>query len=95
MPLVDARPTVDQPEDDPYLWLEDVEGERALAWVAAENDRTLKTFGGAAFVADRDILAAIPTWPWRPGLFASFVSIIVLPVVLFLIQFFLGRWLAP
>ena len=59
MPLVDARPTVDQPEDDPYLWLEDVEGERALAWVAVENDRTLKTFGGAAFVADRDILAAI------------------------------------
>jgi prolyl oligopeptidase len=26
--------------DDPYLWLEDVHGGRALAWVAAENDKT-------------------------------------------------------
>jgi prolyl oligopeptidase len=26
---------------DPYLWLEDVEGERALAWVHAENARSL------------------------------------------------------
>ena len=56
---LDARPTVAEPDDDPYLWLEDIEGERALAWVAAENDRTLKTFGGAEFAADRDTLAAI------------------------------------
>ena len=48
-----------QPDDDPYLWLEDIEGTRALAWVEAENDRTLKTFGGAQFAADRDTLAAI------------------------------------
>ncbi len=26
---------------DPYLWLEDVEGERALAWVHQQNDRSL------------------------------------------------------
>ncbi len=26
---------------DPYLWLEDVEGERALAWVHQKNDRSL------------------------------------------------------
>ena len=44
---------------------------------------------------EREILARIPTWPWRPGLFAGFVSIIVLPVVLFLVQFALGRWLGP
>ncbi|HZX87231.1 MAG TPA: S9 family peptidase, partial [Reyranella sp.] len=56
---LDARPTVDQPDDDPYLWLEDIEGTRALAWVEAENDRTLKTFGSAQFAADRDTLAAI------------------------------------
>jgi prolyl oligopeptidase len=56
---LDARPTVDQPDDDPYLWLEDIEGTRALAWVEAENDRTLKTFGGAQLAADRDTLAAI------------------------------------
>lgn len=44
---------------------------------------------------EREILAKVPTWPWRPGLFAGFVSIIVLPVALFLIQFALGRWLGP
>ena len=55
----DVRPTVAQPDDDPYLWLEDIEGERALAWVEAENDRTLKAFGGARFASDRDTLAAI------------------------------------
>ena len=48
---LDARPTVAQPDDDPYLWLEDIEGARALAWVTAENDRTLKTFGGAQIAA--------------------------------------------
>jgi prolyl oligopeptidase len=26
---------------DPYLWLEEIEGERALAWVRAQNDRSL------------------------------------------------------
>ncbi|HUL66959.1 MAG TPA: prolyl oligopeptidase family serine peptidase [Burkholderiaceae bacterium] len=29
---------------DPYLWLEDVTGERALAWVHEQNARTEKTF---------------------------------------------------
>jgi prolyl oligopeptidase len=28
-------------EEDPFLWLEDIEGERALAWVRAENARSL------------------------------------------------------
>jgi prolyl oligopeptidase len=28
-------------EDDPFLWLEEVEGDRALAWVRGENARTL------------------------------------------------------
>ena len=27
--------------EDPYLWLEDVEGERALAWVRQQNERSL------------------------------------------------------
>jgi len=56
---LDARPTVAEPDDDPYLWLEDIEGGRALAWVEAENDRTLKTFAGTQFASDRDTLAAI------------------------------------
>jgi prolyl oligopeptidase len=28
-------------EDDPYLWLEDVEGEKPLGWVREQNARTL------------------------------------------------------
>jgi prolyl oligopeptidase len=55
----DARPTLDAPDDDPYLWLEDIEGERALAFVERQNKLTLEKFGGAAFEADRDTLAAI------------------------------------
>ena len=37
----DPKPTAESPQD-PYLWLEDVEGERALAWVAEQNQRTVK-----------------------------------------------------
>src|SRR4051812_30787935 len=56
---VDDRPTIAAPDDDPYLWLEDVEGERALDFVEAQNRRTLEKFGGAQFAADRDVLADI------------------------------------
>lgn len=46
----EAEATVDLAEDtaaempalkDPYLWMEEVEGEEALAWVNAQNDRSL------------------------------------------------------
>ena len=56
---IDARPTVSAPDDDPYLWLEEIEGERALAWVERQNKQTLAKFGDARFAADRDTLAAI------------------------------------
>src|SRR5437763_7855407 len=29
------------PSDDPFTWLEEIRGERALAWARAENARTL------------------------------------------------------
>ncbi len=32
--------------DDPYQWLEEIEGERALAWVARENAQTLPRLEG-------------------------------------------------
>jgi len=32
--------------DDPFLWLEDIEGERALTWVRAQNERSLKQLQG-------------------------------------------------
>ena len=56
---LDVRPTLAAPDDDPYLWLEDIEGPRALVWVEAQNERTLSTFGTAEFAADRDVLTAI------------------------------------
>ena len=42
---------------------------------------------------ERELLAKIPTWPWRSGLFTGFLSVIVFPIILFLVQFVLGRWL--
>jgi prolyl oligopeptidase len=56
---VDDRPTVAAPDDDPHLWLEEVEGERAVDFVEQQNRRTLATFGGAQFARDRDLLAGI------------------------------------
>jgi prolyl oligopeptidase len=56
---IDDRPTVSAPDDDPYLWLEEIEGERALAFVEAQNRRTLSAYADAVFERDRDALAAI------------------------------------
>jgi prolyl oligopeptidase len=56
---VDARPTLESPDDDPYLWLEEIEGERALAFVERQNKLTLDKFADASFATDRDTLAAI------------------------------------
>src|SRR5262249_25865274 len=55
----DDRPTLAAPDDDPYLWLEEIEGERALAFVERQNGLTLDRFGGSGFARDRDILTAI------------------------------------
>ncbi len=56
---IDDRPTIAAPDDDPYLWLEEIEGERALAFVEQQNARTLQAFGDAGFAGDRDALAEI------------------------------------
>ena len=56
---IDDRPTIAAPDDDPYLWLEEIEGERALDFVDRQSRLTLEAFGGRPFAADRDTLAAI------------------------------------
>lgn len=61
--MTDPRPTVSAPDDDPYLWLEEIEGARALAWVEAENRATLARFADAEFARDRDQLASILDHP--------------------------------
>ncbi|MER9300581.1 prolyl oligopeptidase family serine peptidase [Mesorhizobium sp. M0621] len=59
MTAFDFRPTLNAPDDDPYLWLEDIEGERALDWTASQSARTLGHFGGTQFDRDREALTAI------------------------------------
>ncbi|MBH5401014.1 S9 family peptidase [Bradyrhizobium sp. CNPSo 4010] len=53
------RPTLEAPDDDPWLWLEEIEGRQALDFVERQNSLTLQAFGGAGFERDRDILAGI------------------------------------
>ncbi len=60
---IDARPTAAEPDDDPHLWLEDINGQGALAWVEAQNRRTLARFDGDRFVADRDAITALLDHP--------------------------------
>jgi prolyl oligopeptidase len=57
--MTDPRPTLEAPDDDPYLWLEEIDGERALAWVEAQNAAILERLGDQRFATDRDVLAAI------------------------------------
>jgi prolyl oligopeptidase len=45
--------------DDPFLWLEDIEGERAVAFVDAQNARTNAYLRDEAYAADFDAVLAI------------------------------------
>ena len=47
----------------------------------------------ASLKAERDVLDDIPTWPWRAGTLTGFLSAIVLPIIIFLIQFVVEKWL--
>jgi len=42
MLAVPSMASAEDAEADPYIWLEEVEGEEALAWVRAQNARSLK-----------------------------------------------------
>ena len=59
--LVAACATRPDASPDPYLWLEDIDGPRALAWVAEQNERTRRTFTAMPGFDDlqRDALAAL------------------------------------
>jgi prolyl oligopeptidase len=47
-----VMPVRAQPSDDPYLWLEDVTGEKALSWVKAQNAESMAQLAkGEAFTA--------------------------------------------
>ena len=45
----------------------------------------------SALKAEHDVLEKISTWPWKTETLRSFISIIALPIILYLISRFLGR----
>ncbi len=55
----DLRPTLEAPDDDPHLWLEEVDGAAAIAWVDRQSAATLERFAGQAYDADRDAVKAL------------------------------------
>ena len=42
------RPVPAATPDDPWLWLEDIQGKRALDWVAQQDARTTRALAGSA-----------------------------------------------
>ncbi len=60
VPAVNPGPTLAAPDDDPFLWLEERDDPRALAWVEEQNAATLaRVASDTRHVADRDALAVL------------------------------------
>jgi prolyl oligopeptidase len=57
--MTDPRPTLADPDDDPFLWLEEVDDARATAWADAQSRTTMERLGDARFAADRDELCRL------------------------------------
>jgi hypothetical protein len=45
----------------------------------------------ASMLQQREVLAKLPTWPWSTSTLRGFMTAILLPIVLFLIQRFLSQ----
>src|SRR5262249_61975353 len=58
MLVLDSRPTLEAPDDDPYLWLEEIESARALNWVGAQNAATARRFSDAGGATSPTFLRA-------------------------------------
>lgn len=54
-----GRPTPETPDDDPHLWLEAIDDEKALQWVERQNGITLDRYGDASCQRDCDVLTEI------------------------------------
>ena len=46
-----------------------------------------------AFQAEHAEISKVPTWPWAAGTLRNLVGAVLLPVLLWLVQFGLGRLL--
>ena len=40
----------------------------------------------SSMIQQRDLLAKLPTWPWSTGTFRAFLTAILLPLFLFIVQ---------
>lgn len=58
----------------------------------AEMERLNEALAGLK--TEREVLNSIPTWPWRAGTLTGFVSALILPLALFVIQFIIEKWLS-
>lgn len=47
----------------------------------------------SGLITEREVLNKIPTWPWRTGTLTGFLSAIVIPLLLFVAQYVLSKWL--
>ena len=59
----------------------------------SEMDQLQKALNN--LVIERDVLARLPTWPWRPGTVTGVASAILLPTLLLLIQVVIQRLISP
>ncbi|WP_419253431.1 prolyl oligopeptidase family serine peptidase [Caulobacter sp. ErkDOM-YI] len=50
-------PLAELGKDDPYLWMEEIEGQRAMDWAKAQNGKTLPVLQGDARYADLEARA--------------------------------------
>lgn len=56
-------PTLSEPDNDPNLWLEEIDGAEAVGWVDAQSAKTRAAFDGAGFARDRADLLTIMDSP--------------------------------
>lgn len=71
--------------------------ERLQARVDGESYKEAIEFQSllASLKIEKEIIHALPTWPWRPGLFSALVSALLLPLALSVIQLLLSKLLNP
>ncbi|MCI4663513.1 MAG: prolyl oligopeptidase family serine peptidase [Neomegalonema sp.] len=62
---IDYRPTREDPDNDNWGWLQEIEAVGVLDWVRRQNSETFRLFADSVFEADRDALAAIMDRPDR------------------------------
>ena len=48
-----------------------------------------------ALSSERDTINKISTWPWQPETIRWLFTAMVLPLLMWVAQYFLGKWLVP